>query len=247
MFQKTILNSIFVLLSLGATGANAFPSGLDIQPTQQPQKEKGTIEVTIENLTLHQVMTPPVLKVLGPQYDLQGQSLKLFSLGEASSPALTLLAEDGDTSGYTETPFLLVSSAPILPGEESKFEMSLPDFQFGASFSMVAMLANTNDAFAGLSSFTLEPVSGFGTVLHEMLVGDQVVAYAQAYDAGTEKNTELCAHIPGPSCGSPGARVPKGAEGQVSIHPGLHLQGDLAPDLVFSPKAVAKVTIKRIK
>ena len=51
----------------------------------------------------------------------------------------------------------------------------------------------------------------------------------RVYDAGTEANTESCAHIPGPPCGSKFVRVTAGAEGVVAPHAGILGTGDLDP------------------
>jgi hypothetical protein len=96
--------------------------------------------------------------------------------------------------------------------------------------SVVTMLVNTNDAFTGLDSYRL---SGDGAVLRRM-----------AYDAGSERNNELAAFIPGPCCGNPFVRDPEGA--LIRMHPGIAGVGDLDPAVYGWEEPVAKITIERV-
>jgi len=75
--------------------------------------------------------------------------------------------------------------------------------------------------------------------------------YSPAYDAGGERNDELCASIPGPffaECGGPGggAKV-GGGEGYVHIHAGIHGIGDLIPAMRDWRNPVAQITIRRVR
>ena len=67
-----------------------------------------------------------------------------------------------------------------------------------------------------------------------------------AYDAGSEANNEICAFIPGPSCGIFFVRDPEGAEGYVHIHAGIHGIGDLSPAQFDWRNPGAKITIRRL-
>ncbi len=67
----------------------------------------------------------------------------------------------------------------------------------------------------------------FLTVLGMLVSSNDAVV--RVYDAGSERDTEACAHIPGPPCGSPGARVTDGAEGHVTLDGGILGVGDLDP------------------
>ena len=73
---------------------------------------------------------------------------------------------------------------------------------------------------------------------------------ALAYDAGTERNDERCASIPGPNfaeCNGPGggARV-GGGEGAVTVHNGIHGIGDLRASERDWRNPVARIVIRRI-
>jgi hypothetical protein len=107
--------------------------------------------------------------------------------------------------------------------------------------SVAAMLIPTNDAFAALNGFDLDDVDG----------GRTVVVFARAYDAGSERNDELCSSIPGPSfveCGGPGggARV-GGGEGFVHVHNGIHGVGSLDSAQRTWLNPVAEIAIRRVR
>ena len=81
-------------------------------------------------------------------------------------------------------------------------------------------------------------------------LGNQTLTlYSPAYDAGSERNDELCASIPGPffaECGGAGSGgKPGGGEGYVHIHAGIHGIGDLHPAQRDWRNPVAQITIRR--
>jgi hypothetical protein len=105
--------------------------------------------------------------------------------------------------------------------------------------SLVAMLIPTNDAFFALNSELLPPG------------GPPQTFYARAYDAGSERNDELCASIPGPffsECGGPGGGgMPSGGEeGFVHVHSGIHGVGDLDEALRDWRNPVARIVVRRL-
>jgi hypothetical protein len=122
------------------------------------------------------------------------------------------------------------SEGPIFPGEGQTFSIKtkLP-FK---KLSLASMLVNTNDAFTGVDGIALPR---YGS--KEM--------YLEAYDAGTEKNTESNYHIPGPCCGNPHMRVPTNEK--IKIHSGIMGHGDLDPAIYGWSGKVAKLTITRVK
>ena len=103
--------------------------------------------------------------------------------------------------------------------------------------SLAGMLVSTNDAFVGLDGYTLS----FGLFNSSR----ETIIDAPAYDAGSEANTESCAHIPGPPCGSPGERVTDGAEGFVHVHRGIQGVGDLDAATKDWRNPVARISIQR--
>jgi hypothetical protein len=105
--------------------------------------------------------------------------------------------------------------------------------------SVAAMLIPTNDGF-----FALNGVRG-------PRGREALTLLSPPYDAGSERNDELCASIPGPSfteCGGPGqgGQPAGGEEGYVHIHAGIHGIGDfIAADRDWR-NPVAHITIRRV-
>ena len=188
--------------------------------------------VTITNLTPGQILSPPVVVVHGP-------TIELFEPGQPPGPELAALAEDADASGLlallgTDPRVLSADLADggIEPGKSRTVEIEVVGRK--RFVSVAAMLVTTNDAFAAVRSLRVTP-------------GGTVLAYALAYDAGSEANTEACPHIPGPPCGNGGVRVEDGAEGFIHVHGGIHGGTDLVPALHDWRNPVASVTIGRIR
>jgi len=100
---------------------------------------------------------------------------------------------------------------------------------------MAAMILPTNDSFVALDTVRLPR---YGTVTYR----------ASAYDAGSEPNDELCANIPGPTCGGEGrSEDDSNAEGFVHIANGVHGIGDVDVAKYDWRGTVAEVTITRIR
>ena len=124
---------------------------------------------------------------------------------------------------------------PIPPGASASAVVTAEDDS--SLVSLVGMLIHTIDGFYALNGVAI-PEDGW-------------VAYlSPAYDAGSEANTEDCAHIPGPFCGNPFNRVTVGAEGYVHIHAGVHGIGTGATNLIRAThdwrNPVARITIRRL-
>jgi hypothetical protein len=95
--------------------------------------------------------------------------------------------------------------------------------------TLLTMLVNTNDAFTGLDSLSIH---GKGAVIETV-----------AYDAGSERNNELAAFIPGPCCNNPFVRDPEGA--LIRPHDGITGVGDLDPAVYSWPEPAARITVTR--
>ena len=194
-------------------------------------------EIKLENLTpatgpgASQPFSPPVMATHTPFFHI-------FKVHKYASTELGQLAEDAVNApmlDLLDNSFLVYDiveggAGPIFPASYQKFmvKAKLP-FK---KFSLVAMLVNTNDAFTGIDGARL-PLWGSRTY------------YLKAYDAGTEKNTELKANIPGPCCGSPHVRVP--THQRIKMHKGILGVGDLSPKTYGWDNPVAKLTVTRIK
>ena len=90
------------------------------------------------------------------------------------------------------------------------------------------MLVNTNDAFTGLDGLRLR--------------GRCTTVATMAYDAGSERNNEPAAFIPGPCCNHPFVRDPEGEP--IRPHEGITGRGDLDPALYDWADPVARFTIQ---
>ena len=197
--------------------------------------QEATYTVTIENLTDGQPLTPPVL-VAHPA------SMDLFELGDAASSEIAQLAENGNgdllvalanAAGAT----VVAHDAPIMPGERATLSITAAS---GSYLSAAFMLICTNDGFSGLDSLML-PASGSTTV------------ETNAYDAGSEQNTEDFADMVPPCQGlvgvmsddeGTGMSNPALAEGGViTMHAGIQGGTDLTVADHGWSGPVARITV----
>ena len=196
-----------------------------------------TYNVTIENLTTGQPFTPPVVAAHSDQVDV-------FELGQAASPELQAIAENGNNDplvallGGSAAVFdMATGTGPVLPGESATITVKAPE---GSLLSVAAMLICTNDGFTGVDSWAL-PASGSASV------------DADAYDAGTETNTEDFADIVPPCQGligvssdddGTGVTNPALAEGGViAAHSGIQGGTDLTVADHGWTDPVARITV----
>ena len=193
-------------------------------------------EVTVTNLTRGQQFTPILVAT-------HQAGVRLFELGSPASPQLKTLAEEGNVGpltalllGNPDVRDVVHSGGLLSPGQSVTQHVSTHgSFE---NVSIAAMLIPTNDGFFAIND--LDGPNGH----------DAVTVFSPAYDAGTERNDELCASIPGPNfveCGGPGGGgAPGGGEGYVHIHAGIHGIGDLRPAFRDWRNPVAKITVRRV-
>lgn len=193
-------------------------------------------EVTVTNLTRGQQFTPILVASHEPH-------VRLFMLGDPAISELSTLAEEGNTgplsgllSAMPQVRDVITSSGLLDPGKSVTIIV-----RGGGRFdhlSMAAMLIPTNDGFFSIND--VEGPEGRKTL----------TLFSPAYDAGSERNDELCASIPGPffaECGGAGTGGKPGqGEGFVHIHAGIHGIGNLKADVRDWRNPVAKVTIRRV-
>ena len=232
-----------MLAVLGAIAVFAVVVGVAPVSAHQP----GTYQVTIENLTGGQPFTPALVATH------KGND-GLFRVGKAASSGLKEIAENGNLAPEvarvsTDGDFFAhvvktgeTGPPPVVPGETVSFSIdAAPPFNF---ISWASMLICTNDGFTGVNKVKL-PTQ----------VGQSVTVYTQAYDAGTELNTELYADIV-PPCGpltgqdsmgqGTGTSNPGLAEGGViHHHNGIQAVGDLLTGVHGWTNPVGKITIER--
>ncbi len=200
--------------------------------------DEATFKIIIENVTpataigASQPLSPPVIAT----HDL---SLGIFKPGHYASDELRQIAEDAVNGPMVQIlkqsshVFEIVEGGgAILPGTSAEYMIKTKKRYRWLSF--VAMLVNTNDGFTGVSRLPL--------ILPKN--GKNRSFYLPAFDAGTEKNTELKSDIPGPCCGSPLVRVP--THERIRFHRGILGIGDLDPAIYDWNRKVAKVTIIRV-
>lgn len=187
-----------------------------------------TYDVTITNLTKGQIFSPPVVYTHRSSFDL-------FTPGEPAIPELAGLAEDAASdplvallSAEPKVGDVAVGGGVVLPGESATVRIRA--WGRARNISALGMLVTTNDAF-------------FAAERRGPAISN--TTYATAWDAGSEANTQDCAHIPGPPCGSGGVRVEDGAEGFVYVHSGIQDRGSLSSEDFDWNNPVAKITIRK--
>ena len=206
-----------------------------------------TYEVTVENLTAGQPLTPPAAVT-------HRGALDLFEAGEAASFEVKEIAENGNLGpllaalGESEhVSDVVVAVAgdppPVMPGASVTFEIEAEN---GAQFfSFVSMLICTNDGFTGLDAIKLpNQVGATGTWM------------ASGYDAGTETNTEdfadivpPCPALTGVQSMDPGSGMSNPAlaqNGVIQHHTGIAGGVDLLAGLHGWTGPVARITIRRL-
>jgi len=206
-----------------------------------------TYEVTIDNLTGGQPLTPPLVVT-------HQRAADLFDVGSPAPFEIKEIAENGnlgpmlmalDENDHVSS--VVVADAgtppPVLPEGGVTFQI---EAEPGARFlSFVAMLICTNDGFTGVDGLALPSQ-----------VGGSVTRHLSAYDAGTEMNTEdfanlvpPCPALTGVSSSVPGSGMsePALAEGGViRMHPGIQGVADLQTGLHGWTDPVARVTVTRV-
>ena len=223
------MNKILTTCGFAAAGLAIALFSTSNPAESQSTTTMGTYAVTVTNLTRSQIFSPALVAT-------HRGNVSMFEAGTAASPELQALAEDGDHSLLSA---LLAADASVLdvqagtgmihPGLSETIMIQADTAH--PLISVAGMLVSTNDTFLGLDSQIL-PLRGGEYLVH-------------AYDAGTELNSEDCAFIPGPPCGSGGSHDPAAAEGFIYVSNGLHGLGGLAPEVYDWRGPVAKVTIVR--
>jgi hypothetical protein len=202
-----------------------------------------TFTIKIENLSPN-VLTPvPFISHNG--------SFNLFDGGSAASSAVEVLAEDGVPSDVEGLAVAAQGAGDVLDYAIAFGPGAPPVLPPGTSvtvnvdadlahpwLSYLSMLAISNDAFiggaAGDGAIDLFPGGN-------PLVGSFVLTHLDVWDAGTEVNDELAAHVP-----ALGAGLDAGvAEGGVITrpHPGLLGVGDIPGGANWIGGDVARITI----
>lgn len=199
-------------------------------------------DVTITNLTTGQPMSPAILVTHGPR-------VSLFNIGGVASAGIQAIAESGDPSvaygmlnGAPGVYDVVATGAPVHriggPGPNVLTARISGDAE-RRLISVATMLICTNDGFTGVRNIPLP------------MDNTPVTVYAQAYDAGTERNTERDGDIV-PPCFGIGPTTGAGGGGHVDeqlrvrMHPGIEGPRALSAPLNGWTGPVAMVTIQRV-
>lgn len=193
-------------------------------------------QVTVYNFTAGQPFSPITVV-------LHSSEQSLWTLGEAASDAIELMAEAGDNSllmeAVAELPYA-AGEGVIMPGSYETVMVTVTGDML-SQLSATTMLVNTNDAFAGINSGDISSLE----------VDDSMSWYLPVYDAGTEYNSEMMADIPGPAAGGEGfSEMRDDVMNKISRHPGLVTQADDEMSVLMPyhriDSTVGMVTITRI-
>lgn len=226
--------------------ATALLIGLAATPAASAGEPR-TYQVTVTNLTSGQPFTPALVTTH------KGND-GLFRVGSTASFGLQQIAENGNlepmaarVSNDSSFANLVIQTGgsgvpPVMPGETVSFEIEGgPPFNF---ISWTSMLICTNDGFTG--------VDGLKLPNH---IGDSVSASTQAYDAGTEINTEMwvdlvppCGPLTGQDNMGQGTDMSNPAlaeDGIIHHHGGILGVGDLDTTVNDWINPVATITIER--
>lgn len=249
--STVVFASAALMLTLAACDESAMNDPVDpaaaVVPNGFGAAGSATYEVTIENLTDGQPLTPALI-VTHREPD------GLFRVGEAASFGLKEIAENGNLGPMltrlgndkhvSEHALIFGAGGPIL-GHETVVGTVATDR--GARYlSWASMLICTNDGFTGIDGARLPDK-----------VGDEVSLYTDGYDAGTEMNTEdfadmvppcpVLTNVPSTDPGT-GSSDPALAEGGViRHHPGIQGGNDLQVAVHGWTDPVARIDIRRIQ
>jgi hypothetical protein len=200
----TLKRTCIGLLALALLGLPAAPHSAAAQAGTM------TYEVTITNITSGMQVLSPFILATHPA------SAHLWQMGQAASPGLELLAEEGMPSGLASevqpaATDVVTTGSPLPPGQSVTLTIKARE---GDVLSAASMLVQTNDGFTGLDSAALTTAS----------------TDAMAYDAGTEDNTEKKSDVPGPPFGGMNAGPATNPRGVVAPHEGIKGVGDVTPE-----------------
>lgn len=255
------------LVAVGAVVLAFAPTALStLQDNDKSVSEGKAFDyvVTMTDLTTGQPMSPPMAAT-------HRGSGAMWSLGSPSSFALKEIAENGNNApmyydlqqarragtvyDFAQGVSTQNFPSPIVPAGRAAPVTPFPQrvsFRIRGNpqadrLSVASMLVCTNDGFTGVNGLALPKAKG-----------GSVTVPLQAYDTGTELNTQLLAHMMPPCQGLIGVPSSTGASGEavsrpslaqngsIGIHTGLTAGvGDLQP-IHFWTGPVGQLTVTRV-
>lgn len=172
---------------------------ISIAPLSQVDKFLVTIKNTSDTTVYPGVLTPVV-------WATHNSNTGLFSVGDAASAGLEMLAEDGDPSGLagelaaaddvvhsgvvnlpiSKTRTSAEDAGPLLPGDYYQFAIqATPDAPY---FSFAQMIVPSNDTFAAFRGSGIRLYDEAGHRRSESDLAAEIAKTPLAWDAGTEQN-----------------------------------------------------------
>ena len=214
-------------------------------PPEEPAVEMPVsrmFEITLTNLTTGepgaggQVLSAPI-------FATHPGGVNLAEVGQPASPAIVALAENGDTSvlaafATAAGANVVLADGNVIPG--GSVTVTLAADMKNSSLSVGSMLVSTNDAFIAATDVPLFDENGAPVSASIDL---------NAYDAGSEENTEKASDIPGP-VGLDEAADPAGSNervptegGVIAPHEGIQGVGDVGEAFAWEePTAMLTIT-----
>lgn len=186
-------------------------------------------ELTIRNTNPGQNFSPPVIVLHTPKY-------RMFELGQPATGELWLLAEDGSTAEFqalADPDVRAIIVGQRVHRQDSPVVTTALQTAPDLLISVAAMLSLTNDGFVAARSIALPAEVGASTTVA-----------LRAYDAGSEANTESCAHVP---CEIHDQRMTDGAEGVVTEHAGIRGDANIAISRGWNRPDLGTLTITRLR
>jgi len=208
--KLSLLLASLTVFTLSGCNNSSDKEEVVMTPSPTPAPIVYSYDVTLVNLTQGQPISPAAVV-------LHNEG-KLWTVGESASVSLEKLAESGDNSGVLADAMVLSGQGGagiLLPGASETIAVSITDTE-PMMLSIAAMLVNTNDAFTGVNAMSL----------NNMSMGDSVSFTTSTYDAGTEKNSEMMATIPGPAAGGEGFNTERDDIDKVAMHAGIVSKDD---------------------
>jgi hypothetical protein len=203
------------------------------------------LSVVVTNLTAGQPLSPTAIVIHKPGF-------MAFNVGMPASVELEKIAEGGNPDPFladANTNIATFTSAKadagIPPGMTATIMLEAPVMEVDNSLlrlTALSMLGNTNDGFTGLNSVDIS----------KLAVGESMTIDTISYDAGTERNAESAATVPGPAAGGEGFNPMRDdSPSTVAMHPGIISKDDgLTTSALTSinrwDNPVARITITRL-
>jgi len=201
--------------------------------TQSSAEPTVHFRATVQNLTGGNVLSPYISLV-------HKHNTQLFEPGQVATAGIAQIAETGATSILEEelaaNPIVLAvtkaEGGPFLSSEKWSIEFEVPAkfVNYGARFTVLAMIGKSNDSFVAFRNIELKRV----------VSGSAATIIATNYDAGSEENSGNVEDF------GPGGHPVEFAEGHISFDRGLNLKGNAPESLAWGHNA-AQLTLEIIK